>query len=67
MKLASDDEWQCDLSLFMTKDGPEFRFKDGRASLTEGADAAKNQAAIAGMALTAATKAKAEADGVKAS
>lgn len=67
MKIASDDEWQCDLSLFMTKDGPEFRFKDGRASLTEGADAAKNQAAIAGMALSAAEKAKAEADGVKAS
>lgn len=67
MKIASDDEWQCDLSLFMTKDGPEFRFKDGRASLTEGADAAKNQATIAVMALTAATKAKAEADGVKVS
>lgn len=67
MKLAPDDEWQCDLSLFMTKDGPEFRFKDGRASLTEGADAAKNQLAIAGMALTAATKAKAEADGTKPS
>ena len=67
MKLASDDEWQCDLSLFMTKDGPEFRFKDGRASLTDGTEAAKNQAAIAGMALKAAEKAKAEADGVKAS
>ena len=67
MKIASDDEWQCDLSLFMTKDGPEFRFKDGRASLTEGADAAKNQSTIAAMALTAATKAKAEADGVKPS
>jgi len=67
MKIASDDEWQCDLSLFMTKDGPEFRFKDGRASLTEGADAARNQATIAAMALTAAEKAKAEADGVKAS
>ena len=67
MKIASDDEWQCDLSLFMTKDGPEFRFKDGRASLTEGTDAARNQATIAAMALTAAEKAKAEADGVKAS
>lgn len=67
MKLASDDEWQCDLSIFMTKDGPEFRFKDGRTSLTDGADAAQNQAKIAGMALEAATKAKAEADGVKAS
>lgn len=67
MKLAPEEEWQCDLSLFMTKDGPEFRHKDGRASLTDGAEAAKNQAAIADMALVAATKAKAEADGVKAS
>lgn len=66
MKLAPAEEWQCDLSIYVTKDGPEFRFKDGRSSLTEGADAAKNQAAIAGMALEAATKAKAEADGVKA-
>lgn len=67
MKLAPEEEWQCDLSLFMTKDGPEFRYKDGRASLTDGAEAAKNQAAIAAMALKAAEKAKAEADGVKVS
>ena len=67
MKLAPDDEWQCDLSLFMTKDGPEFRFKAGRAVLVEGTDAAKNQKVIAEMALTAATKAKAEADGTKPS
>lgn len=67
MKLSPPDEWQCDLSLFMTKDGPEFRFKDGRASLTDGADAAKNQAAIAAMAMIAAEKAKAEADGAKPS
>ena len=67
MKLAPDDEWQCDLSIFMTKDGPEFRFKAGRAVLVEGSDAAKNQKAIAEMALTAAEKAKAEADGVRVS
>ncbi|MBU1306882.1 MAG: hypothetical protein KKF33_15355 [Alphaproteobacteria bacterium] len=67
MKLSPPEEWQCDLSIFMTTDGPEFRFKDGRASLTEGADAAKNQKAIAAMALQAAEKAKAEADGTKPS
>lgn len=67
MKIDTDDRWLCDLALYETKDGPELRYKDGRASLTEGTDAAKNQATIAGYALTAATKAKAEADGVKAS
>jgi hypothetical protein len=67
MKVDSTERWLCDLALYETTDGPELRYKDGRASLTDGADAAKNQAAIAGMALTAATKAKAEADGVKAS
>ena len=67
MKIASDDEWQFDLSLFMTKDGPEFRFKAGRSNLVEGADAAKNQLVIASMALSAAEKAKSEADGTKPS
>lgn len=67
MKIDSTERWLCDLALYETKDGPELRYKDGRASLTDGADAAKNQAAIAGMALAAATKAKAEADGTKPS
>lgn len=67
MKTAPDEQWQCDLSIYITKDGAEFRLKDGRTTLTDGADARQNQSRIAEMALEAATKAKAEADGVKAS
>jgi hypothetical protein len=67
MKTDSGDRWICDLAIYETKDGPEFRFKDGRATMVEGPDAARNLASIAVLAVAAAEKAKAEADGAKVS
>lgn len=58
MKNSSSEEWQCSLDLFSTPNGFEFRLRDGRTSLTGGADARAGQAKIAEMAVEAAGKLK---------
>lgn len=67
MRVTEQDDYVATYELYETKDGPELRLKDVRLSrIGDGKDVKKWQA-LAADALTAATKAKAEADGIKAS